>query len=473
MVKNIRKLIFIIVSFSSFLVAEEYKNFKDLAKRALPATVVVQGSLEIPNPAINSIFDLFEGFEGFLGKERQKTIPKKTKVRPSGSGFIIACNKSKDLKGKYEITVVTNHHVITSLNDYYVSIDVNKGEENKYKADLLGYDELTDIAVLKVVVPTYMKPVQWADSSKIEVGEKCLVAGAPMGNSKSITAGIISHISQSVYNNSVVEGYVQTDAAINSGNSGGGMFDMSGQVMAVVVMKVNSVYGEGLGYGIPANTAKRVVANIIKSGAVQRGWIGISMQRMDENLALALGLKEPKGIMVRNIENNGPSIGKLKVGDVIFEINNKNVNDPRDVRMIILNSNIGKIMKMKVLRKGKETMVNVKITKAPIGMVSSARTLPGKNNVNISVADLTASEKKQYSVESGVKVAKVSSGYRSLKAGNIIVSINQEKVVNARHFVKLVQKHRANNLKIKGKKPMILYVLDPKTGVYSFVTMNL
>ena len=474
MIKNLKRVICFVISFNCLLLAEEYKDFKTLAKRALPATVVVQGSLDIPQRSINSIFDLFEDFEGFLGKERQKKAPQKaTKVRPSGSGFIIACQKAKSKKGAYVITVVTSHHVITSLNDYYVSIDVNKGEEKKYKADLVGYDELTDIAVLKVTVPTYMKPVKWTDSSKIEVGERCLVAGAPMGNSKSVTAGIISHISQDIYNKSVVEGYVQTDAAINSGNSGGGIFDMSGDVMAVVAMKVNNVYGEGLGYGIPSNTAKRVVNNIIKSGSVQRGWMGISMQKVDEDLALALGLKEPEGIMVRNVESDGPSKGKLKVGDVILEVNKKKIKDPRDVRMIVLNSNIGAVMKIKVLRKDKEQMVNVKIQKAPVGTVSSARTLfPGKNNVNISVADLTAAEKARHNIKGGVKIAKVSTNYSGVKVGDIIVSVNQENVDDARSFVRLVQKHRATNLQGQ-RKPMILRVLDPNSGVYRFVTMNL
>ena len=465
-----------LVAFNLFANAVNSTNrngFVDVAKKILPATVVVQGNKSIPQRDIGSIFDVFEEFEGVFGKRkfrgRKTKAPKpKSKVLPSGSGFVVDCVLSKGAnrkKGKYKVTVVTNYHVISSLSDYYVSLDIKGeiGSEKKYKANLLGFDQFTDLAVLEVFVASKIQPLEWCDSTKLQVGEYCIVAGAPMGKSKIVTAGIISHVSQSVYENkgSVVPGYVQFDAPVNGGNSGGPNCNIDGKVIGVVVFKVSHMLGEGMAYAVPSNLAKKVVNQIIKQGSVKRGWIGVTMQMLDDELALAFGLEKARGVLIRKVEK-GPSYGKIHIGDILLEVNDEKIFNDRDVSLVIANSEIGAKLKFKVLRNGKTIIVHLTTQAAPkqIANIGGSGAVNKSSAINIAVSDLTEAQKNRFGKDFyGVNIhpKKNMSLPLPFKEGDIVQEIQGVKIISTKKFQQQINHHK----KTGKNKPIVLKLFNP------------
>ncbi|MCF8720363.1 S1C family serine protease [Nitrospina gracilis] len=274
--------------------------------------------------------------------------------RGSGSGFII------DNEGH----VLTNNHVVDGADQ--VKIQLHDGKE--YEAEVIGKDPATDIALLKIVRKegdtTPLPHMKLGDSEKLEVGEWVIAIGNPFGLNHTVTTGIVSAKGRNL-GSGPYDAFIQTDASINPGNSGGPLLNMSGDVVGINTMILSGNGGNvGIGFAIPINMAKSIVADLKKDGKVTRGWLGVTIQKMTEELASSFGLSEPKGVLVNGVLPKGPAErGGLKRGDVIVKYDGQDLVDFSALPRMVGSTEPGKTVTLDVLRDGKPVAVKITIEK--------------------------------------------------------------------------------------------------------------
>ncbi len=335
-------------------------NFADIVQPLLPAVVNISTITEIKDKNSNKL-----GMSGRIPLEdllRQffegQQLPRARNATSLGSGFII---EQKDGYGY----VVTSNHVISGAN----KIKITLHNDREYMAEVVGFDKRTDIALLKFKTNINLITANWGDSSKIRVGEWIVAVGNPFGLSSTVTVGIISTIARDISARTprggadYVNGYIQTDAPINMGNSGGPMFDVNGKVQAISTAIFSPNGGNiGIGFGIPANLAKKVVAQLKKYGRTKRGWIGVSIQNITPEIAESLGLKQYQGALVGSVSQGGPGDkAGIKSQDVIIKFNNKVVQGSKNLPHMVGESDIGKDVPLKIWRNGKYLNLKIKI----------------------------------------------------------------------------------------------------------------
>jgi serine protease Do len=271
--------------------------------------------------------------------------PQERKSSALGSGFII------DAKG----IVVTNNHVIQDAED--IIVRVNGDEE--YKAKVLGADPLSDIAVLQLETKDKFTPVAFGDSDKARIGDWVIAIGNPFGLGGTVTSGIISARNRSI-GLSRYEDYIQTDASINSGNSGGPLFDMNGDVIGINTAILGRNGSIGIGFSIPSNSAKIVIDQLIEFGETKRGWLGVRIQDVTAEIAEVEKLDEPRGALVASVAENSPSEkAGIKAGDIILEFNGVRINQMKELPAIVAKTKVGKNVKVKIWRNQREFTKNV------------------------------------------------------------------------------------------------------------------
>jgi serine protease Do len=271
--------------------------------------------------------------------------PQERKSSALGSGFII------DEKG----IVVTNNHVIQDAED--IIVRVNGDEE--YKAKVVGADPLSDIAVLQLETKDKFTPVAFGDSDKARIGDWVIAIGNPFGLGGTVTSGIISARNRSI-GLSRYEDYIQTDASINSGNSGGPLFDMNGDVIGINTAILGRNGSIGIGFSIPANSAKIVIDQLIEFGETKRGWLGVRIQDVTAEIAEVEKLDEPRGALVASVAENSPSEkAGIKAGDIILEFNGVKINQMKELPAIVAKTKVGKNVKVKIWRNQRELTKNV------------------------------------------------------------------------------------------------------------------
>jgi len=264
-----------------------------------------------------------------------------------GSGFIL------DGDGY----IITNNHVVEDASE----VKVQLGDKREFEAKVIGTDPQTDLALLKIDAGKSLPHVTMGDSDKIRVGDDVIAVGNPFGLGGTVTRGIVSALGRDINAGPYVD-FIQTDAAINRGNSGGPLFDLDGQVIGVNSAIYSPNGGSvGVGFSIPSNIVKTVVAQLKEDGSVDRGWLGVAIQNVTPEIAAALGLDEPKGALVANVSNDGPSHGKLKTGDVILTFDGKPVHESRELPRLVGATKAGSKVDMTVLRKGSEQTIAVEI----------------------------------------------------------------------------------------------------------------
>src|SRR5579862_2353755 len=338
-------------------------GFADLAERLLPAVVNISTTQTVKSePQSNtstpererlpqgSPFDEF--FKDFfdhnsqLGDRPELRSRKETSL---GSGFVI------DPAGY----VVTNNHVIADADQITVILHDN----TNLKATVVGRDTKTDVAVLKVAADKPLPVAGWGDSDKARVGDWVLAIGNPFGLGGSVTAGILSARQRDI-NSGPYDDFLQTDAAINRGNSGGPMFNMDGQVIGINTAIYSPSGGSiGIGFAIPSNLAKEVVDELIREPdhAVHRGWLGVRIQTVTDEIADSLGLDKAKGALVASVNDKGPAqLGGIQPGDVILTFNGKPVEDMRHLPRLVAETPVDKMVPVAIWRKRKEVMLQVK-----------------------------------------------------------------------------------------------------------------
>jgi len=337
------KKIFIILfalSFTSQVLAKDPPaSFADLAEKLMPSVVNISTTTTVTT---NS--NPFPGFEfppgsPFEDMFKEFGTPQTRKSAALGSGFII------DEKG----IVITNNHVIQGAEDIVVRV----GGDKEYKATIIGADPLSDIAVLQIDSKEKFIPVKFGNSDQARIGDWVIAIGNPFGLGGTVTAGIISARNRSI-GLSRYEDYIQTDASINSGNSGGPLFDMNGNVIGINTAILGKGGSIGIGFSIPSNDAKRVVNQLIEFGETKRGWLGVRIQVVSEEIAEVEKLDEPRGALVASVAENSPSDkAGIKAGDIILEFNNTKIKEMKELPIIVAQTEVGKMVDVTGTSKGK------------------------------------------------------------------------------------------------------------------------
>ena len=337
----------IIINFSTIVYSNDApSSFADLAEELMPSVVNISTSQTVvtkTNP--------FPGFEFPPGSPFEDMFkdfgtPQKKKAYALGSGFII------DSSG----IIVTNNHVIKGAEDILVRIE--GGED--YEAEVIGADPLSDLAVLKIKSSEKFKPVKFGNSDKARIGDWVIAIGNPLGLSGTVTAGIISARNRNI-GMTRYEDFIQTDASINQGNSGGPLFNMDGEVIGINTAILGREGNIGIGFSIPSNNAKIVVNQLIKYGETKRGWLGVRIQYVSKEIADEEKLNKPRGALVQSVAEGSPSDkGGIKAGDIILEFDGKLINEMKELPLIVAQTEVGKTVDVKVWRNSRE--VTKKIT---------------------------------------------------------------------------------------------------------------
>ena len=347
---KIKKLFILLfaISFTSQLLAKDAPvSFADLAERLMPSVVNISTTTTVTtntNPFPGFQFPPGSPFEDMF---KEFGTPQTRKSAALGSGFII---------GEKGI-VITNNHVIQDAEDIVVRV----GGDKEYKATIIGQDPLSDIAVLQIDSKEKFIPVSFGDSDKARIGDRVIAIGNPFGLGGTVTAGIISARNRSI-GLSRYEDYIQTDASINSGNSGGPLFDMNGDVIGINTAILGKGGSIGIGFSIPSNSAKKVVSQLMEFGETKRGWLGVRIQVVTKEIADVEKLDEPRGALVASVAEKSPSDkAGIKAGDIILEFNGTKINEMKELPIIVAQTEVGKTIEVKVWRNKKEITKKIKL----------------------------------------------------------------------------------------------------------------
>ena len=325
---------------------ERPASFADLAEKLMPSVVNISTTQVITTRTNPFPFEFPPG-SPFEDMFKDFGEPKQRRTSALGSGFII------DKDG----TVVTNNHVIQGAEDIIVRVN----GEQEYKAKVIGADPLSDIAVLEIESKEKFKPVKFGNSDKARIGDWVIAIGNPFGLGGTVTSGIISARNRSI-GLSRYEDYIQTDASINVGNSGGPLFDMDGNVIGINTAILGQAGSIGIGFSIPSNSAKIVINQLIEFGETKRGWLGVRIQDVSQEIADLEKLDKPRGALVASVAKNSPSDkAGIKAGDIILEFNGTLIKEMRELPKIVAQTEVGKVVKVKIWRNQREIIKDIKL----------------------------------------------------------------------------------------------------------------
>ncbi|MFS1488097.1 DegQ family serine endoprotease [Vibrio splendidus] len=363
-----------------------------------------------------------EQFQFFFGPEQTRERP----FRGLGSGVIIDAKKGH---------IVTNYHVINGADD--IKVKLHDGRE--YDAELIGGDQMSDIALLKLETAKNLTQIKVADSDKLRVGDFSVAIGNPFGLGQTVTSGIVSALGRSGLNLENFENFIQTDAAINSGNSGGALVNLNGELIGINTAILGPNGGNvGIGFAIPSNMMKNLTEQILDFGEVKRGMLGVQGGEVTSELAEALGYESSKGAFVSQIvPDSAADKAGLKAGDVIVSINGKRIDTFSELRAKVATLGAGKKIELGVVRDGKNMTFDV-----TLGESTNSKTQAEKLHEGLAGAELTNTTDSDPAT--GVKVSSVAQGspaeaYQLLK-DDIIIGVNRQPVKNLAEFRKVLEK---------------------------------
>jgi serine protease Do len=427
----------------------------------------------VPTPQLPPGSPFEEFFEEFFKNRRgEGQGPNRSPRRVSslGSGFVI------DPSG----IVVTNNHVISEADD--ITVIFNDG--SRLKAEVIGRDQKTDLAVLRVKTEKPLKAVKFADSDKVRLGEWVIAIGNPFSLGGSVTAGIVSARNRDI-NSGPYDNYIQTDASINRGNSGGPLFNLDGDVIGVNTAIISPSGGSiGIGFAVPSKTAMAVIDQLREHKEVRRGWLGVKIQQVTDEIAESLNLRPARGALVAGVDDKGPAKpAGIEAGDVIIKFDGKDVKEMRDLPRIVADTPVGKDVEVVVVRKGKEEKKTVKLGRLedekPTPAVARGSAPPGEPSVvqktlGLQLAGITDDLRKRYKIKDSVKGVVITgvdansvAAEKRLVAGSVIVAIEQEQVSTPADV-----QSRVDRLKKAGKKTALLLVASAE-GDMQFVALTL
>jgi serine protease Do len=391
------------------------------------------------------------------------------KTNSLGSGFIV------DTSG----IVVTNNHVIADADE--ISIIMNDG--TKFKAELVGVDKKTDLAVLKFKPTKPLVAVKFGDSDKLRLGEWVIAIGNPFSLGGTVTAGIVSARNRDI-NSGPYDSYIQTDAAINRGNSGGPLFNLDGEVIGVNTLIISPSGGSiGIGFAVPSKTVAGVVDQLRQFGELRRGWLGVRIQQVTDEIAESLNIKPARGALIAGVDDKGPAKpAGIEPGDVIVTFDGKDIKEPKDLSRVVADTAVGKEVDVVVIRKGVEQTLKVTLGRLDDGdkAVPAAAKTPEpaekpvtQKALGLDLASLSKDLRSRYKIKDSVKGVIITSvdtpsdaADKRLSAGEVIVEVAQEAVSSAADV-----KKRVDQLKKDGKKSILLLVSNAD-GELRFVALS-
>jgi len=423
---------------------------------------------QMPNlPQGTPFDDLFEEF--FKRRQGQNgeggVAPHQRRSSSLGSGFVI------DASG----IVITNNHVIADAND--ITVIFTDGQ--KLKAEILGKDPKVDIAVLRVKPAKPLKAVKFGDSDKMRVGDWVMAVGNPFGLGGTVTAGIVSARNRNI-DSGPYDNFIQTDAAINKGNSGGPLFNMEGDVIGVNTAILSPSGGSiGIGFATPAATVIPVIDQLRQYGETRRGWLGVKIQRVDDAIADSLNLGQARGALVAGVDDRGPSkAAGIKVGDLITKFDGKDIKDSSDLPKIVASTPVGKDVNVTVLRNGKEQDVKVKLGRLEDGeklaAASENPSVKAKSSLGMTLSNLSDDVRQKFGIKDGIDgvvVADVASDSsaadKHIQAGDVIQKIDDAAVAKPDDVVAKINAAR------DAKKKSVLMLIANAQGDTRFVAISL
>ncbi len=446
--KKIRIYI-LIVFFSIFSNLNSYSqnipgSFADLAERLMPSVVNISTTTTITTRSNPFPFQFPPG-SPFEDMFKEFGTPQERKSSALGSGFII------DEKG----IVVTNNHVIQDAEDIIIKVNGDK----EFKAKVIGADPLSDIAVLQLETKEKFIPVKFGNSDKARIGDWVIAIGNPFGLGGTVTSGIISARNRSI-GLSRYEDYIQTDASINSGNSGGPLFDMDGDVIGINTAILGRSGSIGIGFAIPSNSAKVVIDQLIKFGETKRGWLGVRIQDVTKEIAEVEKLDKPRGALVASVAANSPSDkAGVKAGDIILEFDGEKIIEMKELPIIVARTKVGKKVKVKIWRNKKEivkTIILGRLETSEDFKTPEKKTKIVETNVNglkISVRQLTNEDINSRNLPNqttGLVITKIENDSplkNSVEINSIILEAQKNKIRNINDLNQAVSKVLESNEK--------------------------
>jgi serine protease Do len=456
------------------------EGIADVAEKVIDAVVNISTSQTVDSKADarrsmpqlppGSPFEEF--FEDFFKNRRGDKGNTPRKVNSLGSGFII------DSEG----LVVTNNHVISDADE--ISVVLNDG--TKHRAEVVGRDKKTDLALLKFKPPKPLTAVKFGDSDKLRLGEWVVAIGNPFSLGGTVTAGIVSARNRDI-NSGPYDNYIQTDAAINRGNSGGPMFNLDGEVVGVNTAIISPSGGSiGIGFAVPSKTVVGVIDQLREFGETRRGWLGVRIQQVTDEIAESLEIKPARGALIAGVDDKGPARpAGIEPGDVVVTFDGKAIKEMKDLPRAVADTAVGKTVDVVVIRKGKEVTKRVTLGRLEDGeklIEASAKSSapdadakpPAQKALGLDLAALTKELRARYKIKDSVKGVLITdvdsssdAAEKRLSAGDVLVEVAQEAVSNAADV-----KTRIEQVKKDGKKSVLLLVSNAD-GELRFVALSL
>ena len=453
--KLVSKILFflIVINFSFVHSKPVPDSFADLADKLMPSVVNISTTQTVRTTTNQFPFQFPPGSPfGEMFKDFER--PAERKASSLGSGFII------DTKG----TVVTNNHVISGADDILVRVG-----DKEYKAKVIGADPYMDIAVLKMETKDQFKPVSFGDSDKARVGDWAVAIGNPFGLGGTVTAGIISARNRDI-NLTRYDDFIQTDASINQGNSGGPLFNLEGKVIGIntAIIAPGQSGSIGIGFAIPANAASNIINQLIKFGETKRGWLGVRIQEVTKEIAEVEKLKKPQGALVASVGENSPADkAGVKAGDIILNFDGKKIDTMRTLPKVVASTEVGKSVELKIWRNKK--LISKRLV---LGRLESSEEFKDKktktvkkvvdiDKLKIAVRDINSEDIASRNLNkktSGVVITEISSRsplINLLSVNDIIIEVQKSPIKSTSDLKKLV-----DSFFKKGEKTLLLTVIN-------------
>jgi serine protease Do len=419
-------------------IAQQLPSVADLVSRLTPAVVdiaISQGANSanapnaVPMPELPPDSPFRQYFDDFFKRQQRGQTPQQRPVNAMGSGFVI------DSAG----LIVTNNHVIDGAD----SIQVHFTDGSTLKAELVGRDPKIDLAVLRVKPPKPLVAVTFGDSDLTRVGDWVIAVGNPFGLGGSVSLGIVSARNRDI-NAGPYDDFIQTDAAINKGNSGGPLFNMAGEVIGINTAIYSPSGGSvGIGFSVPSRTARGIIDQLVQFGETRRGWLGVRIQSVTDDLVESLGLDKARGALIADVTPTGPAEkAGIEAGDVVVEFDGRAIKEMKDLPRLVADTAIGKKVAVKVLRKGKEVMITAEVGRLEDGekLVAQAGAGSGLAGATVSVLGMTVSQitddlRKRFSIDADVKGAVVTTvepnstaADKKIEPGDVITEAGEKPV---------------------------------------------
>ena len=456
----IKKIFFILIvtNISSVYAKSTPDSFADLAEQLMPSVVNISTTQTIKTTSNSNPFPFkFPPGSPFgeMFKDFENQKPTERKASALGSGFIIKENG----------IVITNNHVIANAEDIVVRVG-----DKEYKATLIGADPYMDVAVLKMETKDKFKPVKFGDSDSARVGDWAVAIGNPFGLGGTVTAGIISARNRDI-NLTRYDDFIQTDASINQGNSGGPLFNLKGEVIGINTAILGQSGSIGIGFAIPANAASNVINQLIEFGETKRGWLGVRIQEVTKEIAEVEKLKKPQGALVASVGKNSPADkAGIQAGDIILEFDGKKIDTMRKLPKVVANTKVGKSVQLKIWRNKKS--ITKKLT---LGRLESSEEFKEKKtkkvkkkeevieSLKISVREINEDDISSRNLDKNIKgvvitnIENKSPLLNFLSVNDIIIEVQKTPVRKSSDLKNIV-----DSIFKKGEKTLLITIINNK-----------